>query len=485
MIRERLSNAQDQKGIFNTIKYVNRENDCVLLDTSIPILHIEKNDVNSYLSKYFFDFKDKFQTKIKNITQHDTVSYSKDDDITPAQAIEYAKELYSKTHNIKNRHYVMAVHNDTDNLHVHIIWSNLDKNGKSYKVSNDYRIIEKEIDEIENKYKLIKPENRKATLDKPTPNNFKKSKNERKLEDRGIKTIKEEIREKINLAHSLNENRWAFDFLEVLTQQDIKIIPNGKNGAYSIKYKNEIFKASEFGISKAKLENKYGKDTYFLVKFKRLIDKQEYQELEDCSLSGGPYYNKKEKINKNTVLNTKFKYIENSEKISFSFKSSEKTAFEYYKNQNRMSFNNTSRMSAKAGLQKWISMNEPGPMIVTGSEEFKKNLWLEFKLMKLDEKGYSLAGYEPKKEDLELLEKIKADYNKLKENKKQEITEKLKPEQPKQVERVIIKYDDFLKEEEKEHKKIIPENKKEDFEETFEETFEEPSEPIRRNKFKI
>lgn len=126
-------------------------------------------------------------------------------------------------------------------------------------------------------------------------------------------------------------------------------------------------------------------------------------------------------------------------------------------------------------------MNEPGPMIVTGSEEFKKNLWLEFKLMKLDEKGYSLAGYEPKKEDLELLEKIKADYNKLKENKKQEITEKLKPEQPKQVERVIIKYDEFLKEEEKEHKKIIPENKKEDLEETF----EEPSEPIRRNKFKI
>ncbi|RNF57591.1 hypothetical protein EFK68_33580 [Pseudomonas aeruginosa] len=481
MIRSRLSNAQDQKGIFNTIKYVNRENDCVLLDTNIPILHIEKNDVNSYLSKYLFDFKDKFQTKIKNITQHDTVSYSKDDDITPAQALQYAKELYLKTHNIENRNYVMAVHNDTDNLHVHIVWSNLDKSGKSYKVSNDYRIIEKELDKIENKYKLKKPENRKATFEKPTPTNYKKSKNERKLEERGIKTIKEEIREKINLAHSLNENRWAFDFLEVLTQQDIKIIPNGKNGAYSIKYKNEIFKASEFGISKAKLESKYGKDQYFLTKFRKYLNQNEDQ-LEECSLTGGPYYNKKDKINKNLVLNTKFKYIENSEKISFSFKSSEKTAFEYYKNENRLSFNNTSRTSAKAGLQKWISMNEPGPMIVTGSEEFKKNLWLEFKLMKLDEKGYSLSGYEPKKEDLELLEKIKADYNKLKDNKKQEITEKVNPEQPKQVERVIIKYNDFLKEEqEKEYRKIIPENKKEDFEETF----EEPSKPIRRNKFKI
>lgn len=426
MIRERLSNAKDQKGIHNTIKYVNREKDCVLLDTNIPIAHIEKNDVNSYLSKYLFDFKDNFQTRIKNITQHDTVSYSNEDDITPEQAIEYAKELYSKTHNIENRHYVMAVHNDTDNLHVHIVWSNLDKNGKSYKVSNDYRIIEKEIDQIENKYKLIKPENRKATLEKPTPANYKKSKNERKLEERGIKTKKEEIREIIDLCHFLSEGNWAITFLQHLQSNDIQIIPNGTNGAYSIKYQNEVFKASEFGISKAKLFKKYGEDKYFLGKFQNLIKNNKDQEPVDCSLSGNLFHDKIEKINKNTVLQTKFKYIENSEKISFSFKSSEKTAFEYLKNENRISFNNTSRMSAKAGLQKWISMNQPAPIVVTGNDEFKKNLWLEFKLMNLESKGYTLIGYEPKKEDTQLLEKIKEDYQKIKEDKKEEYDEEVK-----------------------------------------------------------
>ncbi|MCS8481942.1 hypothetical protein N0575_27565 [Pseudomonas aeruginosa] len=168
-----------------------------------------------------------------------------------------------------------------------------------------------------------------------------------------------------------------------------------------------------------------------------------------------------------------------------------------------MSFNNTSRMSAKAGLQKWISMNEPGPMLVTGNEEFKKNLWLEFKLMNLEAKGYTLSGFEPKKEDLELLEKIKADYNKLKENKKQEIIENLIKDKPvetvikdkpieaankeKPIETVIkdktvdiVKNDEFIRNEElkKELYKFIPEKT-----EVEEYEIEQPTR--RRNKFKI
>lgn len=416
MIRSRLSNAKDIKGVSSTVNYINRKKDCVLFDTNIPIAHFDKSEINSEISKSFYSNINLYKTKAKNITQHDTVSYSNKDNLTPELALQYAKELYSKTHDIENRKHLFCVHNDTDNIHVHIIWANHNFDGKTYKVSNDYRIIEREIDIIEDKYNLEKALNRKAT-NKNSQANENKTKKEMKLEIKGIETEKDKIKKKIK-SITLDCNSPS-DFINLLNDNGFKIKQNGESESYSIMLGNEIFKSSELGYSYKKLKSIYGEDAEFKNNLKRIS--KELKNEEDCKIFGKSLNDKQEPVNKKTILYTKFKYIENSEKIAFSFKNSPAVAFEYNKSSNTISFNNTSRMSAKAGLQQWMNSNKPGPIFVSGSEDFKRNTWIEFSLMNMSNKGYELKGFNPTIKDKELLEKIKSDYELLNSKKKSAI----------------------------------------------------------------
>ncbi|WP_151884175.1 relaxase/mobilization nuclease domain-containing protein [Pseudomonas putida] len=166
MIRKKLSTQKSKSGIYKTAKYFNKEEGCVLFESNIYTpLNASKKEIAKAISQSIeSDMGDSKRGRKQSVrTQHDVVSFHTNDNLTPEQARDIAKELYEATHKLSNRKYALGVHIDTDEVHVHIVWSIKDFDGNCYNVGNDYRKIERECDKLEDRHGLIKPENRIAT----------------------------------------------------------------------------------------------------------------------------------------------------------------------------------------------------------------------------------------------------------------------------------------------------------------------------------
>ena len=435
MIREKLSTQKSKSAIYKTAKYFNKEEGCVLFESNIYTpLNASKKDIAKAISQSIeSDMADSKKGRKHSIrTQHDVVSFHTNDNITPEQARDIAKELYEATHKLSNRKYALGVHIDTNEVHVHIVWSIKDFDGNCYNVGNDYRKIERECDKLENKYGLIKPENRIATdIDrlekhpdlKGKSESVKKraianainkkyseklpSSNERMLEIRGIISNKEEM--KAVLKVFLQQSSSPSDFINKITDNGYNIIHNGKS-SFSVQHEDQIFKASELGLSYKTLKAKLGEDTGFEQTLKNKHNVKEYEDCSIASIEAEPDYMKK--IKPNSVLATKFKFIQHSEKVEYFYNSaSSKKSFEYYKDPSKVSFSDLSRQSAKAGIQRLVAdAKPPQSFTVNGPNFFKKNIWLEFQLMGLENKGFKLEGYKPTPADLDELKKIQEQY---------------------------------------------------------------------------
>ena len=439
MIRERLSTQKSKSAIYKTAKYFNKEEGCVLFESNIYTpLNASKKDIAKAISQSIeSDVTDSKKGRKQSVrTQHDVVSFHTNDNITPEQARDIAKELYEATHKLSNRKYSLGVHIDTDEVHVHIVWAIKDFDGKCYNVSNDYRNIERECEHLEKKHNLIAPKNR-ISRDIDTLNNNSKykdktaeqkkdlinkkyadkkpSSNERMLEIRGIISNKEEM--KTDLKILLQQSSSPSDFINKIADNGYNVIYNGKT-SFSIQHKDQIFKASELGLSYKTLKAKLGDDSGFEQTLKNKHNVKKYEDCFIASNEAEPDYMKK--IKPNSVLATKFKFIQHSHKVEYFYNSvSSKKSFEYYKNPSKVSFHDLSRQSAKAGIQRLVAdAKPPQSFTVNGPDFFKKNIWLEFQLMGLEAKGFKLEGYKPTPADLEELTKIQEQYASM--NKKPE-----------------------------------------------------------------
>lgn len=460
MIRKKLSTQKSKSAIYKTAKYFNKEDGCVLFESNMHTpLNASKKDIAKAISQSIeSDITDDKKGRKQSVrTQHDVVSFHTNDNIKPEQARDIAKELYEATHKLSNRKYSLGVHIDTDEVHVHIVWAIKDFDGKCYNVSNDYRKIERECELLEKKHNLIAPKNR-ISRDIDTLNNnskyknktaeqkkdlinkkyaYKKpSSNERMLEIRGIISNKEEM--KTDLKIFLQQSSSPSDFINKIADNGYNVIYNGKT-SFSIQHEDQIFKASELGLSYKILKAKLGDDTGFEQTLK---NKHNVKKYEDCSIASNeaaPDYMKK--IKPNSVLATKFKFIQHSDKVEYFYNSaSSKKSFEYYKDPSKVSFHDLSRQSAKAGIQRLVAdAKPPQSFTVNGPDFFKKNIWLEFQLMGLEAKGFKLEGYKPTPADLEELKKIQEQYasmNKKPEPKLEAPTVAVEPAKP--VEPIIV-----------------------------------------------
>ncbi|HHM9417346.1 MULTISPECIES: relaxase/mobilization nuclease domain-containing protein [Pseudomonas] len=427
MIRKKASSQKTKRGIKKTANYILKDKGCCLYEASfIHRPNTIKNDLANRLSSEidddvnFYNSNRKIGSTQQVRTYHDIVSFHTNDDMNPQKALQIAKELYEKTHNLSNRKYLMAVHNDTDEMHVHIIWSVRDNNGKTYKQKDDYRIIEIECDKLEDKYKLIKPKNRKATSTNKNDIEPLPSTNERMLDVRGIVSNKKKMKDA--LKPYLDNASSPSDFINQITENGFNVIHNGKS-SFSIQLDDQIFKASELNLSYKTLKAKLGEDEEFenTLSKKHQVKKQ----VEDCFLlSSDKKPDFMNRVNPKSVLSTKFKYERHNDKVEYFYNTyNSKKSFEYYKDPSKVLFNDTSRQSAKAGLQRLLAdSNPPSTFTVSGGNHFKKNIWLEFQLMGLEAKGFKLEGYQPKPADLEELKKIQEQYASM--------NKKVEPKQP-------------------------------------------------------
>ena len=446
MIREKLSTQKSKSKIYKTAKYFNKEEGCVLFESNIYTpLNASKKEIAKAISQSIeSDVTDSKKGRKQSVrTQHDVVSFHTNDNITPEQARDIAKELYEATHKLSNRKYSLGVHIDTDEVHVHIVWALKDFNGKCYNVSNDYRVIERECEKLEQKYNLIVPENRisrdmdeldkikELTLqDKKDIINKKykdkhPSTKERMLDVRGVISNKKQMKDA--LSDFLNNASSPSDFINQITENGFNVIHNGKS-SFSIQHEDQIFKASELGLSYKTLKAKLGDDTGFEQTLKNKHNVKKYEDCFIASNEAEPDYMKK--IKPNSVLATKFKFIQHSDKVEYFYNSaSSKKSFEYYKDPSKVSFHDLSRQSAKAGIQRLVAdAKPPQSFTVNGPDYFKKNVWLEFQLMGLEAKGFKLEGYKPTPADLDELKKIQEQYASM--NKKADPKPQPAPEAP-------------------------------------------------------
>jgi len=400
MIRKKLSTQKSKGETQNTLSYCLKKS--ILIDSN-RLQTGTKQEFIEFLAKKF----DKAcKGKQKNTSFHEMLSFDPSDDITPERALAIAKELYEHTHGL-NREHAFAVHTDTDQIHVHFVWAPRDFNNKIYNQVDDYRIIENALTNLEEKHDLLKVQNRKSkdsTLETKEPENSR----EKALEVRGIKSHKKVFKEE--LAKAIVGASTTTAFLSNLHKAGFDVISNGKT-AYSLEKDGQTFKASELSIQYSKLKINLSE----IHDFDRLLEhysgkpRRYNQELLLETNEPIDYLNKKKY---STVLDKKFTHQDIAKDVEHYFKNStSKKAFEYHKAPSKVKFQDLSRDSIKAGLQRLTTdMKKPGPLSVNGPDYARKKMWMEFQMMNLEVKGFTLSGYKPTQQDLKELEQRKLDY---------------------------------------------------------------------------
>lgn len=341
---------------------------------------------------------------------------------TDAQMIDMAKEVYFEN-GVKNsfndnRHYLFVVERNTEHHHVHIMLHLTDLTTK--KVNNKMINYNPIIEKLELKYGLY--------------NEHRKPKDESEYK----KTFKKEL--KTILENALT----ASEFLMLGNGAGFDIHHSGKD-AYSMTKDGQTFKASDLGMSYKTLKAALGDDPEFAATLASLhTDKpgndgsvsitaptneaaptnqppkppatapapnyeSEPEHEDGYSDYGSQSSNERRKERADFfkgVIMQKTLYVNyhHDDKGNYYFNRNDKKAFEFDSSSNTVSYKTSTPSSVKAGLQKLTEDKNPCEIFLRGGENFKREMWLQFHLMKLDEKGYTLNGFKPSQQDLEALE---------------------------------------------------------------------------------
>ncbi|KPM64861.1 relaxase [Pseudomonas putida] len=365
---------------------------------------------------------------------HEVISFAASDKISPEKAAELALGVWREVLDIDNHRHRWAVHTDTKQIHVHLIWNKRDNAGKVYEQKNDFDLFERALHktEVENGLKVVA--NRKF-LKPGMPTNPQPS-NEYRLENRGIKSEKTKFKEAVTSA--TDKAMTAGEFLEFLDADGFTLITNGNN-AYSMEKDGQIFKASEVGASYKTLKARFGDDPQFSDTLARLGVKK--APIREMGSIGGDFHDEQSAITEkwikksNRVVDTRF---DTSDGHDFFFKNSTKKAFEYDPVRGRADFKTNSPMAIKAGLQKLTENGKPQALNLDGTDAFKRQAWLQFHMMNLDKKGYSLKGYEPTQSDKAQLEKMKLENQAFKKPSEQNDIKSLPTQKPAEKEQDAI-----------------------------------------------
>ena len=355
---------------------------------------------------------------------HEMISFDASDKISPEKAAELALGVWREVLDIDNHRHRWAVHTDTKQIHVHLIWNKRDNAGKVFDKKNDYELFEKACHKAEIMNGLKEVKNRKYL--KPDMPTNPQSSNEWRYEKKGKKSKKTLFKEAVNAA--TDKAMTAGEFLEFLHADGYTLILNGNTG-YSLEKDGQIFKASDVGASYKLLKARFGDDPQFSDTLARLGVKT--APVRDFGSIGGDFHDQQSAITErrikksNRVLDTRF---DTDDGHSYRFKDSKRTAFSYSNGTAR--FNSISPMVIKAGLQKLTESGTPDTLHINGDDAFKRVVWLQFHMMNLDKKGYSLKGYEPTQSDKAQLEKMKLENPAFKKPSEQNDIKSLPTEKP-------------------------------------------------------
>lgn len=405
-------------GVANSAEYLlklNPQGDAI--DCSIERLEGETD--HAYVMRIEKVFESARVHNQKNLYQFNSLSLhpSEANKFTDAQMIEMAKEVYLRN-GVKNslnesRHYMFVVERNTKHHHVHamIHLTDLETKKVNNKMINYNPIIQK----LELKYGLY--------------NEHRKPKDESEYK----KKFKTELKAILDNALTASE------FLMLADAASFDIHHSGKD-AYSMTKDDQTFKASDLAVSYKTLKAALGDDPEFAATL-ALLHKDKAGNDGSMSIAAPTY---EAPVTTNSVESKKmqktlYANYHHDDEGNYYFNRNNMKAFEFDASSNTVTHKNATPSSIKAGLQKLTEDGKPCSLYTKGGEKYKRETWLQFHLMKLDEKGYTLEGFKPSKQDLELLEQKLADQTKL-YNRTEESNAKALPTQS-VVEKPVVSLD--------------------------------------------
>ena len=435
-----------RRGVSNSAKYLlktNPQGDAI--DCSIERLEGESDQ--AYANRIEKIFESARVPNQQNLYQFNSLSLhpSEGEKFTDAQMIEMAKEVYLrngvKNGLTENRHTMFVVERNTKHHHVHAMIHLTDLETK--KVNNkmiDYNPI---IKKLELKYGLYN-EHRKP-----------------KDEDEYKKTFKKELKAILDNALTASE------FLLLADAAGFEITHSGKD-AYSMTKDGQKFKASDLGMSYKTLKARLGDDPEFAATLALLhaknphndgsgsittpfseaptteapsdeipasktpvnqspateapakqatghdADNDDYADAEWCEKYAAQqraekrekyadYYDNKDFEKYQHFQKTLYANFHSDDEGNYYHNKDGEFAFEFDAASQTVSHKRSSPRTVRAGLQK-LTENKIPNVYVTGGERYRRETWMQFHLMNLGDKGFTLHGFKPSKKDLEALE---------------------------------------------------------------------------------
>ena len=350
------------------------------------------------------DFNSRLTSKQKSNEMHYIVSFEEShDEITDEKLLLIGNELI-KGHFGDNRNFLLAVHRDTKNPHLHLVMENRDFDNKAFFKKDNYRGLENLAQRLEKQYSL-KNEQIAESRNDPNPtrlNYASKQYESRTGQESDEKKYKNDL--KILLSSAKTPEALFKAMIEdgfTIRANKSKTDPTRLTGYYINKSSTSI-KPSSIGFQISKLAQKFHVDEEGIEK---LILQFEGSPPPDSAgeikAVPGPY---RPKINRRESLYTKF---QTTDGVNYTSKN-EKYRSSFSVRRDGVSFTNPNEISIKAGIQALLENGSKGPFEVTGPEDFKRKAWLVSAIM-----GLEVANYKPSQSDLKALyERVKSNQEK-------------------------------------------------------------------------
>lgn len=391
-----------QPNTKNLAKYV--LNKATRISGNIPV---NMGDINESANAIESDFNSRLTAKQKSNEMHYIVSFEEQhQDISDDKLMLIGNELV-KRHFGDNRNFLLAVHRDTANPHLHLVMENRDFDHKAFFKKDNYRALESLAQRLEKKYSL---KNEKISESRNDPNPTRLNYASKQYESRTGQES-DEKKYKTELKGLLSSAKTPEALFQTMIDEGFTIRANksktdpARLSGYYITKGSTSIKPSSISFQISKLVEKYRCDengiAELILRFESPLPADEFAEI---SSSPGTDPNPDPKPNRRESLYTKFQTLDG---VNYTSKN-EKYKASFTVNDNSVSFTNPNEMSIKAGMQALIAKGTKGPFYLTGSEDFKRKTWLVSAMM-----GLEVSNYQPTQSDLSaLFERVKTNQEK-------------------------------------------------------------------------
>lgn len=260
-----VTKIQRVKSITHTVNYITRsdktEQHLITSHNCSP--ELAKRNFDSVLDEY-----NQYKGRQRELNPRMIIqSYDPDENITPEQAHEYGKE-FAKNYLKDNFQYIVATHHDTDHIHNHIVFNDI--NYKTLEIFDSTR--ENTLHRMRNENDLVSEKHGLKIIEETRKKHKYLTHKDYIARSKGV-SFKQRIENDID--SSINESSTYNNFLEDMKEKGYEI-KQGKHLAFKSPNSKRFMRAKSLGFNYLENSIKHRIDNKNYVPFKTKIIEREW-----------------------------------------------------------------------------------------------------------------------------------------------------------------------------------------------------------------